>query len=332
MHTTTGAKLRLTVRHPTAEEIDVDAIKELVSEGIRISPHIGNLDRIEHTTPDRQLVFVGADHLYCRDENHQMHTDISLALMGLRVECVDTCSLNDRTRPDLLVRDEQEVPLVDISARDRKALVPAAVRTGSTQREDLQTVHMQALRSLASQAITRSVLYDEMGVSQGYNKSEVYQALILGFDGLVRLARNGWVQNQRVHSDTVPEHGLFGSGSEPLNGIMPPLPTMMAAEVIEAALAGRSGSHHIGGFAMPHYTKQAPLMQKVAVTAEKALRLLGLSVPRQLTYSIYNKHTGIAGLHELSSQISSAVGLTSYSQHDLHASPDLLKRARRLAN
>jgi hypothetical protein len=111
---------------------------------------------------------------------------------------------------------------------------------------------------------------------------------------------------------------------------MPALPMMMAAEIVEAALKGQSESHHIGGFEMPRYTKHVPLMQKVTTTAETALCLLGLSVPRQITYSIYNKHTGIAGLPELSHQISSAIGLTSFSQHDFHANPGLLEQARRL--
>jgi len=330
MFTVKGESLTLATVHPTAQEVAVDDIRELVAQGIRTTPHVGNLDRVRDSNLEEQAVFVGAHNA----GGSSIRSYVALALMGVRVECVDTISADDdEGYPCTILQSEQQASLVSVPGDYRRTHVPAAVIAEGSDKS-LEDIHMDALRAVADRSTTRTELYDSLGTQHGYSRGEIYRSLMLAVDGPVRLARDGRVSRDpqaRAHSSTVEQHGLFGNGTEPLDGLLPPLTMAMAAELVQAAIEGNTELHHIGGVDMPGYTREPELMTNVASIAERAMIDLGIQVPRFLTYRVYNKYTGIAGLPELSRQISNAIGLSYYTQHDLHACPELLERAKSLA-
>jgi hypothetical protein len=324
-----GNSTELATIHPTWGDFDIDDVHALIENDARMSPHVGNLDKITDELPQESLPpFVGAHHI--SRPAVRTRNNVTLALMGIKIECADTTALNDEsTRPYVVLKEERETPITDMSATEREAHVPAAVRACDTDKS-IEGIHMDALRAITDKAITRTAFYDGLGVKHGYSKGEVYHSLTTSFDGLVRVAQGGKISNdpkKRVHTDKIDKYGIFGSGNNPLSGIMPPVELAVAAELVEAAIEDRDVLYHMGGMDMERYTQRQDFMHKALTVAERALAGVGVRAPKRLMYTIVNKYHGVAGLTELSQQIGSLIGLERYSQHDLHTNPVRLKQA-----
>lgn len=135
----------------------------------------------------------------------------------------------------------------------------------------------------------------------------------------MRLANKGIVSSdprKRIPSADAAKYTMFGNGDDPTSGLILPLDSMMAADIVERILSGDDDIGHIGGADMVIYTKDPERMERVRTMTEQVLSHLGVMAPQSIRYTVYDENNGIKGLPELSRQIGEKIGISNYSQHD----------------
>lgn len=310
--------MKVEIRHPTS---DIDEIARLVDEGagMRASPHVGNLD--QRTNP-HYLALLG---------------------IGVRCEIMDTLNVDDEHgRPTLKVADGSEEILVAhpskdskhptvlvqgseglqiaMSRRERERTLPSGVVLASGK--TLEQVHIRPLLASGAWVETCSTIANNVGAEGAFSQGEIAEAVLTASGGLLRVAKNGQVSpnpSRRLHATpaAIAEHGIYGCGNDQNSGFILSLAEQNAIELIEAILASRDQTHHIGGSDMTVYSKGAGYMDSPTAIALKAIAELGIKAPAKFRYVVLNKNGGIAGLSELSAKIGKVLGIDNYSQHDL---------------
>lgn len=278
-------------------QTDIEALAKTINSGIDVgaSPHVGSLDQA--TNP------------------HYLTLGL---LLGVRIEMVDTITVDDRHgRPTIKVVGDTEQSLVELTRREKGKLLPVGVRLANG--ETLESLHVGAALASGVNAKTTSGFLAEIGTKAGFERGEVLTAVAMACDSLMRVAKQGQVsrdQAQRLPSSAIPEQGLFGLGEDPTSGLIVPVAAISAAEVASAVIDGQDVAVHIGGSDMTKYAAQPEFAATAEVIANKVFAELGIRPPKSLRYVILNKNGGIDGLPELSDKLAAKLGLKNFSQHD----------------
>lgn len=289
--------MQIEFTHPPT--IDIDEVIALVEDPgitVRTSPHVGNLD-----------------------QGNNPHY-LALALSGVPLELVDTIVVADRNgRPGVFVSNGKESDIHHgLNKAGRKKFHPCAARVGH---RSLTEVHTHPL-------VHQGIGFGLSSRFAGSVHPDLPAALMSAIDNstLLRMAEDGVVSSDASKKKTptesnIEEFGIYGQGEDPLNGIILPMETLSATEIIQAGLSGIERAVHVGGFDMVKYMKDPGMQAAICKIAQVALSALGIDVPAKVTYSVLNKNGGITGLSEASARLGAAIGVENFSQHDLHRLP-----------
>lgn len=282
-------------KHP--REVSIDDVVSIATERpdqIRTSPHVGNLDQTNNPGY------------------------LALGLLGVYLEMVDTIAANCRHgRSHLMVRAGEELALTGLSKKALKRQHPCSVEVDGKTLTDLHTLPLEKAGV-------------GFGLSSHLHASvhpEMPQALILALSDLqpnlgLRVARGGVFSSdptKRVNpsAEALEDLGVYGSGGNPLDGLVLPVDSLVVSEVIRGCIRSSTITTHIGGSDMTLYTKDVCRQKNISELATRAGEILGLSLPSVVSYHVLNKKNGIIGLEEASRELGQGLGQDNFSQHDL---------------
>lgn len=278
--------MNITINHP---ENSLEAVQQAIinQSELKRSPHVGNVNRNElaiiHGVPEQLGGF-------------------------LRVEMVDTIQADDRyASPNkVLFATQEDVKL--LSSRQSKGRVVGSAQLSSdavlaikrscfprfqeaVEGMSLTELHMSALKKILSYRVsirTSSEFFASMG------DSALREVLTESQKVLERpLRKVDETGKIKPLEGAVPPDDIFGVGTEPGKGVLPPLEAMMAIELLQMAQAHDGGDSqivHIAGPDMIRYTKDAAIMEPTVAIAQSVGATLGIRADTTIEYVVPDMH------------------------------------------
>jgi hypothetical protein len=272
--------MKVTVLHPETESVQTIMEAIAADETLYRSPHVGNVNPSE-----LQLV-------------------LGICSLGgsMQLEMVDTIRGDDSySNPRVAILGEQTIPLA--SRNYAKSRVVGACAVDPDGLAYLQTIspifdlpppstlkalHLAALKQAvpsSAQIKASSEFFAEIG-PQAY--SLVLQEATEQIERPLRhVDADGRILP--VDSRSTDFTDIFGVGTNPNQGLLPPLEAMLAIEVIKVLQAARGSDArltHIAGPDMIRYTKVDEVMSPVKRIAERVLAELGMQQNVECEYVI----------------------------------------------
>lgn len=269
--------MNITIQQPGIESLACVEAAINNNQIIRRSPHVGN------------LIF------------DDLNLLMGLVELGAEVdlELVDSIKGNDNfSDPRRLVTSDSSITLVGLNKVKSKVVGACQVSpdfvppsTGPAQNirpgDSLLDIHVQSLRAVLPDRISMTVssnLYTSLGL-------EAAELLIEKCTGVLqRPLRFVNEQGKALEvTDQAMVNGVFGFGSEPLQGALIPVEAMIAAELILAAQQSSGADTqlvHIGGKDMARYTAQPEIVTSVTTIAGKTTAEMGLYSSTNVMYLV----------------------------------------------